>query len=124
MGTPIAESSGSFGAHVMDSPQFVDRRQSPVRESGPTKVLAVLHCLVPVHIFAIVLPRPHESGGWINPIPTHLRLLRQASILCRGLSASNNGDNRYKNENTLCLPLHKAPRNQTTTLLCQRARLL
>src|SRR5260370_15033333 len=89
-----AGSSGSIGVLVVDPFQLPERREPPVRIASQSQIAAVFDGLVPAHIFTGVFPSPHQASGWIGPILTHLSLLLQPSVLLRGLSARDHGDDR------------------------------
>ena|SRR5262249_22469901 len=98
----------SLGAPIIDALQLGHTRQPPVGVASQTQIAAVFHSLIPGHVPAVVLPRPHESRCRVSPVITWLRLLRLASVCCRRLSTGENDDDREKNQDNICLPLHDA----------------
>src|SRR5690242_7017938 len=99
---------GSKAVAIVDTAQLIDCWQSPVGISRQAQVLAVLHCLSPCDVIAVVLRGPHESGRRVDPIPACLRLLCTDTVIVRGLSAANHGDDREKNQDSFCVLLHRA----------------
>src|ERR1700722_4891929 len=83
--------TGRFGFFVVDSLQLSNGRQPPNGEACESQIAAILHCLAPAHVFAVVHRGPHESGGRIDPVTAYLSLVQLISVFGRRLSV---GDGR------------------------------
>src|SRR5271157_730944 len=62
-----AHLSRDVGLWVVDVAQLVDCRQAPVGVTGQAQIPAIILCFLPVHIAAVILLRPHQSGCGVCP---------------------------------------------------------
>ncbi len=61
---------------VIERLQLEHVGQPPVRIPGQVQITAVLNGALEVHVFAIVLPGPHQISGTIDPEAARLSVLR------------------------------------------------
>lgn len=103
--TDLLVSSSTF---IDQTRQLIQCWQPPVGVSRQMQLAAVTLCLVPCDRFAVIFRRPHESGGWIDPVFACLRLLCVPSVFSRGLSTRRHDRSKKRKQDKRHSPLHDA----------------